>query len=193
MAGASKLRPVAVAIFISTFIGTSMRHSSATSSQAITPDGVSAHVGEEVSLSNSAASCACYLRHHGTFAPVRPKSLTSPLYNERVETQRAFQSSVACLGRPINDVYPSQSSQESGRKLLRFKNPLQDWIGEPLTLRERAIIGIIENIIGKDSWKTKVFDKKICANWRLEARNEAFSEKMFDFVGTIYSLPQGLR
>lgn len=61
---------------------------------------------------------------------------------------------------PVNAA--SVYKRNSGRR-SRFPNALEDWLGEPLRLRERAMMAMMENIMGKVEWQSKVFDEEICA------------------------------
>jgi hypothetical protein len=89
------------------------------------------------------------------------------------------------FGRSVNDM-PEQdggSDWSSGSViwlLNRLPNALQEWAPEPLTVRERNMMQVVNAITDKPDWRRKVFDK-----WRAEAVTEegqGFTEKMFDYV-----------
>jgi hypothetical protein len=67
----------------------------------------------------------------------------------------------------------------------RCPNALQEWTPEPLTVRERNMMQIINALTDKADWRRKAFDETILAKWRAEAVTEegqGFTEKMFDYV-----------
>jgi hypothetical protein len=75
----------------------------------------------------------------------------------------------------------------------RCPNALQDWAPEPLTVRERNMMQIINSLTDKPNWRRKVFDETILAKWRAEAvtdEGQGFTEKMFDYV-SLHSLSPG--
>lgn len=90
------------------------------------------------------------------------------------------------LGRPVNDAGRWTRTLGNPSKRSRFPNALEDWSDEPLTLRERAMMGMTESIMGKADWHRKVFDEDICGRWRIEAQDQDFSEKMFDYVSVYH-------
>ncbi|KAI7385473.1 hypothetical protein KC336_g17962 [Hortaea werneckii] len=72
-----------------------------------------------------------------------------------------------------------------------LENPLQ-WRGTPATLRERAMMAVLNKLTEKPDWERKVYDDGILAKWREESRrfgksmrlagpDDGFSDAMFDY------------
>lgn len=74
------------------------------------------------------------------------------------------------------------SFKESARP--RCPNGITDWCGRALTIRERAMINMMSDIMEKIDWDRKIFDDAIVAKWRSTAVSEEknFSEAMFKYV-----------
>lgn len=96
-------------------------------------------------------------------------------------------------GRPLNDMLEQKvygfRHLDEGSVLNRCPNALQEWGPEPLTVRERNMMQVINAITDKPDWRRKVFDEAIIAKWRAEALTEegqGFTEKMFDYVSLLY-------
>ncbi|KAI4729148.1 hypothetical protein E4T49_03003 [Aureobasidium sp. EXF-10728] len=92
------------------------------------------------------------------------------------------------FGRPLNNMLEQDTfgytHGEMGNTMNRTPNPLQEWGIEPLTVRERNMMQVVNAITDKPDWRTKVFDDTILAKWRAEAITEegqGFTEKMFDY------------
>ncbi|KAH0337678.1 hypothetical protein KCU81_g7985, partial [Aureobasidium melanogenum] len=92
------------------------------------------------------------------------------------------------FGRPVNDMLKQKiygfEHRGEGSVYNRCPNALQEWGPEPLTVRERNMMQVINAITDKPDWRTKVFDETIIAKWRAEAVTEegqGFTEKMFDY------------
>ena len=94
------------------------------------------------------------------------------------------------FGRSVNDMPEKDGASDwsSGSViwlLNRLPNALQEWAPEPLTVRERNMMQVVNAITDKPDWRRKVFDETIIAKWRAEAVTEegqGFTEKMFDYV-----------
>lgn len=96
------------------------------------------------------------------------------------------------FGRPLNAMLEQKKSAPyfSGEKDLFNRCPiaLQGWSPEPLTVRERNMMQVVNAITDKPDWRRKVFDGTIIAKWRVEAVTEegqGFTEKMFDYVSPV--------
>lgn len=50
-----------------------------------------------------------------------------------------------------------------------FADGIEGWQGQRLTVREIAMLGLMESITDKPNWDTKVFDDTIVEKWRAEA------------------------
>ncbi|RMY82943.1 hypothetical protein D0862_11851 [Hortaea werneckii] len=70
-------------------------------------------------------------------------------------------------------------------------NPLQ-WCGTPATLRDRAMMAVLNKLTDKPDWERKVYDDGILGKWREESRrfgesmrlagpDDGFSDAMFDY------------
>lgn len=66
----------------------------------------------------------------------------------------------------------------------RFPNVIMDWEGTPLTVRERTMMSLMDQITDKPEWDRKVFDEGIVQRWRQEAKEADMdvSEKMLEWV-----------
>ena len=87
------------------------------------------------------------------------------------------------LGHPLNEIpelqrYAGQMTEQR----FRFPNALEDWVADPLTLRERAMIAMMGRIMGKEGWEQKVFDGPIVGKWMQEGVSDSFSLSMFNYV-----------
>lgn len=98
------------------------------------------------------------------------------------------------FGRPVNDMLEERRYGYQHRDKInlynRFPNALQEWSPEPLTVRERNMMQVINAITDKPDWRRKVFEETIIAKWRAEAVTEegqGFTEKMFDYVSFVPS------
>ena len=67
---------------------------------------------------------------------------------------------------------------------MRCPNAIQDWGGRTLTVRERAMIRMMSEIMEKADWHRKIFDEIIVNKWYSEvvSEEENFSAIMFQFV-----------
>jgi hypothetical protein len=93
---------------------------------------------------------------------------------------------------PDHDGAAEQSGDTVQWVVNRCPNALQDWAPEPLTVRERNMMQIINALTDKPDWRRKVFDETILAKWRAEAVTEegqGFTEKMFDYVSLYSRVP----
>jgi hypothetical protein len=105
------------------------------------------------------------------------------------------------FGPPVNymverDQTPDWSSEDVRWMINRCPNALQEWAPEPLTVRERNMMQLINALTDKTDWRRKVFDKTILAKWRAEAVTEegqGFTEKMFDYVSITSVLQDSTR
>lgn len=87
------------------------------------------------------------------------------------------------LGHRLNEIPElSRYAGHMTEQRLRFPNALEDWVGDPLTLRERAMMAMMGRIMGKEGWERKVFDGGIVGKWREEGVDESFSISMFNYV-----------
>jgi hypothetical protein len=105
------------------------------------------------------------------------------------------------FGPPVNymverDQTPDYSSEDVRWTINRCPNALQEWAPEPLTVRERTMMQLINALTDKPDWRRKVFDETILAKWRAEAvtaEGQGFTEKMFDYVSLHVTSFCGLR
>jgi hypothetical protein len=108
-------------------------------------------------------------------------------------------TSLPGFGPPVNYMPDHDGGAERFGDTVRWvvnrcPNALQDWAPEPLTVRERKMMQIINALTDKPDWRRKVFDETILAKWRVEAVTEegqGFTEKMFDYV-SLHFLTSGL-
>ncbi|KAI5274727.1 hypothetical protein E4T47_02222 [Aureobasidium subglaciale] len=91
------------------------------------------------------------------------------------------------FGRPVNEVLEQKDwghrYPPTAKMINRCPNALQEWGPEPITVREKNMMQVVNSITDKAEWRRKVFDEGIIANWRAEAITEegqGFTEKMFD-------------
>jgi hypothetical protein len=86
-----------------------------------------------------------------------------------------FQLKVPGFGLPVNFM--------PGRESHSFPNAVTSWAGDNLTVRERSMMGMMNEITDKSKWDRKVFDETIVAKWKEEAlaKND-FTEQMFNYV-----------
>lgn len=96
------------------------------------------------------------------------------------------------FGRPLNYMLEHEnwraSALDEDRLVNRCPNALQEWGPEPLTVRERNMMQVVNAITDKPDWRRKVFDEVIIAKWRAEAVTEegqGFTNKMFDYVSPV--------
>lgn len=73
---------------------------------------------------------------------------------------------------------------DHGDSKEQFPNAIEDWAAEPATVRERAMIAMMDSITDKPDWNRKIFDEKIVGKWRQEALDSDIdvSDKMLDWV-----------
>jgi hypothetical protein len=94
------------------------------------------------------------------------------------------------FGPPVNYMVERDHTADYSHATVRWlinrcPNALQEWAPEPLTVRERNMMQMINALTDKPDWRKKVFDETILAKWRAEAVTEegqGFTEKMFDYV-----------
>jgi hypothetical protein len=74
-----------------------------------------------------------------------------------------------------------------------FPNAITSWAGDNLTVRERSMMGMMNEITDKPEWDRKVFDETIVAKWKGEAlaKND-FTEQMFNYVSGDHPVPDWL-
>jgi hypothetical protein len=66
----------------------------------------------------------------------------------------------------------------------RFRHGISDYQTERLTVREIAMVGLMDSITDKPMWNHKIFDETIVSKWRKEAQampSGMISEKAFDW------------
>ncbi|KAI5251156.1 hypothetical protein E4T42_04501 [Aureobasidium subglaciale] len=97
------------------------------------------------------------------------------------------------FGRPVNEVLEQKDwghrYPPTAKMINRCPNALQEWAPEPITVREKNMMQVVNSITDKAEWRRKVFDGEIIAKWRAEAITEegqGFTEKMFDHVSSHY-------
>lgn len=73
---------------------------------------------------------------------------------------------------------------EDVERVARFPCPVlgEEWKSNSVTLRERAMMAVIDHLTDKPGWEDKVFKKNITAKWRAEALAMGFTDKLFNFV-----------
>jgi hypothetical protein len=64
------------------------------------------------------------------------------------------------------------SHHEGTVKMKRVPNAISDWAAEPMTVREKNMLAMINQITDKAQWSRKAFDDEIVAKWRTEALTE---------------------
>jgi len=98
------------------------------------------------------------------------------------------------FGPPVNYMVERDSwSAYTQTVLNRLPNALQEWAPEPLTVRERNMMQMINAISDKPDWRSKVNDWTILAKWQAEAVTEegqGFTEKMFYYVSLLLMIPE---
>ncbi|CAK9780255.1 hypothetical protein CC85DRAFT_283331 [Cutaneotrichosporon oleaginosum] len=84
-----------------------------------------------------------------------------------------------------------ETTKEDGKtrvKVRRFPSAVleDEWKSNTPTMRERAMMRVIDLLTDKPNWEEKVADETIVAKWRAEALalplKQGFSDAMFDFV-----------
>ncbi|KAK1226404.1 hypothetical protein PQX77_010615 [Marasmius sp. AFHP31] len=94
------------------------------------------------------------------------------------------------FGLPVNampqDTYemfnPKSKDLKHGR--LCFPNPITTWAAPNITIGEKNMLAVMNEITDKPEWEVKVFDDAIVSKWKEEALSREsmdFSEKMFDY------------
>ena len=92
------------------------------------------------------------------------------------KTAGTFQLEVPGFGLPVNYM-PSS-----------FPDAVTSWAGDNLTVRERSMTGMMNEITDKPEWDRKVFNETIVAKWKEEALAKIdFSEQMFNYVSRLGS------
>lgn len=95
--------------------------------------------------------------------------------------------------------FPRSPLDRDGNR-LRFPHVIaDDWTSGGVTVRERRMLGFINDITDKPGWEREVFDQAITAQWRAEAcvwredLNDVFlSSAMFDYVSAVCARAQHL-
>lgn len=94
------------------------------------------------------------------------------------------------FGPPVNYMVERDSWSVSRQTILnRLPNALQEWSPEPITVREKNMMQMINAITDKPDWRSKVNDWSILAKWQAEAVTEegqGFTEKMFYYVSLLF-------
>ena len=119
--------------------------------------------------------------------------------SEDGKTPTAFAYSSSCLlgvDTPVNAIPAFPLEHEEDGSVIRRRCPTAviDWGGRPLTIRERAMMSMISEVMEKAHWEQKVFDEGIVAKWHSEAVSEErnFSDAMFKFVSCVTLAPGSL-
>ncbi|KAK3704493.1 hypothetical protein LTR37_013776 [Vermiconidia calcicola] len=83
--------------------------------------------------------------------------------------------------QPVDAIPPLPVNSDGFRE--RCPNAINDWDGRPLTLREKAMMSMLADVMDKPDWQHKVHNEEIVAKWRVEAVSEErdFSGPMFEF------------
>jgi hypothetical protein len=107
-------------------------------------------------------------------ASTQPSPSTDP-QSQTPKAAGTFQLKVPGFGLPVNFM-PSWGSRS-------FPNAITSWAANNLTVRERSMMGMMNEITDKSEWDRKVFDETIVAKWKEEAlaKND-FTEQMFNYV-----------
>jgi len=77
-----------------------------------------------------------------------------------------------------------------------FPNAIMDWLSSALTVRELAMLQLMNQITDKPGWDRKVFDAELIQKWGQEATDTEkmdVTDKMLDFVSIILHPVQSLR
>lgn len=90
------------------------------------------------------------------------------------------------FGLPVNHMSQWWYSKWEADNILleRYPNAISDWAGEPITVREKNMMAMVNQITDKPEWRQKVFDETITAKWRTETvtdQGQGFTENMFEF------------
>jgi hypothetical protein len=107
-------------------------------------------------------------------ASTQPSSATDA--QSQTPTQAdTFQLKVPGFSLPVNFM-PSRENRS-------FLNAITSWACNNLTVRERSMTGMMNEITDKSEWDRKVFDETIVAKWKEEAlAKDDFTEQMFNYV-----------
>ncbi|KAK1219054.1 hypothetical protein PQX77_018244 [Marasmius sp. AFHP31] len=94
------------------------------------------------------------------------------------------------FGLPVNKMPDrdhfagAKPGHPSAKKIFCFPNAITSWCASNITVRERTILSIINELSDKPEWDRKVTDKAIVARWKTEALGREgvdCSEDMFNF------------
>ncbi|KAF2802928.1 uncharacterized protein BDZ99DRAFT_468593 [Mytilinidion resinicola] len=102
---------------------------------------------------------------------------------EAAQDQRA---KLPGFGFPVNQEpnwWYEGSHHDGPVTMTRLPNAISDWAADCMTVRERSMLAMVNQITDKPEWARKVFDEEIVAKWRTEALTDeghGFSSKMFD-------------
>ncbi|KAK4963927.1 hypothetical protein LTR28_004263 [Elasticomyces elasticus] len=69
------------------------------------------------------------------------------------------------------------------RPRLRFPTAISDWVGELLTVRERTMMVVMNELMEQPEWERKIFDEAIVTEWKGEALEQDgvnISENMWE-------------
>ncbi|KAL0574584.1 hypothetical protein V5O48_007369 [Marasmius crinis-equi] len=93
------------------------------------------------------------------------------------------------FGVPVNTM-PAETysinynpSKEKENRIC-FPNAITSWAGDNITIREKNMLSMMNEITDKPGWEAKVFDQEIVGKWKTEALSQEdvdFSETMFDY------------
>ncbi|KAF7185849.1 hypothetical protein HII31_12722 [Pseudocercospora fuligena] len=92
------------------------------------------------------------------------------------------------FGKPVNAI-SGASRVSSHRRRCRFSNAISDHNGEPLMLKERNMIALMDKLTDKPDWNRKINEEDIVSKWRAECAElektfqpeQAVTQKMFDY------------
>jgi Protein of unknown function (DUF4246) len=87
-------------------------------------------------------------------------------------------------GLPVNE-QPDKALDWGTKTRHRFPYAIIDWSPQPITVRERSMLGFMNQITDKPEWRRKVFDEEIITRWRKESEAiEDFTTSMFNYVSS---------
>ena len=90
------------------------------------------------------------------------------------------------VNKSLNDIpkTPLHHNPNGTFTRARCPNAIVDWGGRPLTLREKAMMRLMGELMEKPDWERKVYEEDIVAKWQSEAVGDEcdFSKPMFDYV-----------